>query len=256
MIVKYKHNKKISIHFKGCAENEKVLKNLQPTFDRYSPTFWLIFTYGKLYLGNVGEEHLRLYLRRYLKLRDGEKVAMDFHPKNIFISDYQRNKPYIVYVPGLTGDSADTNSQSFAKSIFKTTGYNTVIYNRRGQSSVRFKKSRYVTWSNFDDFDDLITYLHDELNAKHVFLAGISMGANFIMNYAGQKALKGEEVRADAIYALSSPFNLIEVTANINSKMITRKALTGLLQERFKEHLHEEEFLATIREKGINIGTF
>lgn len=197
-------------------------------FKSYSPTFYLPFTYVKLFLGSMGEEHLRLYLRRYLKLDDGEKVAMDFHPKNIFISEYQRNQPFVVYVPGLTGDSQDRNSITFAQTIFQQTGFNTVVYNRRGQSQVRFKRDRYVTWSNFEDFDRLLAYLHDELNAKHVFLAGISMGANFILNYAGNKAEKGEAVRADAIFALSSPFNLEKVTAHINGKFITRKALTNL----------------------------
>jgi predicted alpha/beta-fold hydrolase len=179
---------------------------------------------------------------------------MDFHPKNIFISDYQGSQPFIIYVPGLTGDSADINSQQFALTMHKTTGYNIVIYNRRGNAGVPFKRNRYVTWSNFDDFDDLIAYLHDELKAKYVFLAGISMGANFILNYAGNKGLKGEKVRANAIFALSSPYNLIEATANINANFITRKALTKLMQDRFKEHLHEEEYLSTIRSMGISIG--
>jgi len=186
------------------------------------------------------ECHLR-FSREEIQLKDGEVNSVDWTPRNYRQLDSKT--PIIVVVGGLTTDSRASYVRTFCDYAAER-GYRTCIYNRRGHGRMKFSKQvpDPVSWNKLEDMDQTLEQVHKQFPEAPLFLAGMSMGANYIQLYTGTKGRDGIPTPIAAIGCISSPYCLFKAIENIKDNYLIRKTILSDLRRLVKEHMHEPNF--------------
>ena len=235
--------------------NQLAIQKLKPQIYSYNPTAWMFSTYIKCVMAQAGaKESLSMYARKIFELADGEKIALDFYPKNLFDSEEQAKKPITIYFSGLTGSSMHRQGQIFAKMNYEKTGENTLVFNRRGFSGMKFTRDKIFTWDFHDDLEEVIDYLLDVVGFSHVNLVGICMGANYALKYVGKKGEKGEDSRVNAVCSISSAYDMTAAYEKISKNPLIEFSLSRDLKNSLLGHEEDPHFLNVLKKSGVDLG--
>ena len=110
------------------------MAGLKARVDAYNPTFWLPISLIKsAYLGKSMTTYHKIYSRWEYKFQDGSTVGLDIHPRH---TPNVKNKPVVLIVPGIFSESRDHQIVSLSKYIWKSRGWNSIVFNRVGYSKM------------------------------------------------------------------------------------------------------------------------
>lgn len=252
---KWHSSRLMELTYVKTQENEFILENLRHTISQYSPTFFMPHDYLGLLLSNrFIHETADPYERQLISLKDGETISIDWFPKG-HDSKLEGDVPVIVLVPGITSDSTAEYALTFCEYAFRDYGFRIGVLNRRGYSGMEYTKDDPdpITWNKFEDMDEVLDTVSNKYPDSHLYLAGISMGANHIQKYAGLRGLAGKGIKAKALGCISSPYCLISASENINASSIFRPSITSGLVRSVQSHLHEEKFVKAAEKRGIDL---
>ena len=184
---------------------------------------------------------------------DGEDIHLDWYPKHY--DDMDQSTPIIMVVPGINSDSRAMYTKKYVMRAYNTYGFRSVIFNRRGTVKMPYKvKPTYMTWCDTSDADNTVKYLNSKYRHCNLFLQGMSMGASYLQRYCGMKGKEGTILNVRALGCISSPYCGHKAVEQISKSAYIDTALTKGMIKSVKEHLHEQIYIDTIRERNIDIG--
>jgi len=253
LFLKRRQHRAIKVDCVSTPRNKKTLQLVSNLLKEYSPTLYIPSSLLGMVFSGVKISCFSQLMRQNIGLKDGEVVSLDWTPKNFRQLDPRT--PIVILVPGLTNDSRDQYTRIFCEYAYKDYGFRACIFNRRGYAGMAFRKNEIdpITWNKFDDLDQVVNFVHETFPLANIYLAGTSMGANFIQRYAGMKGQQNLPVIPKALGCISSPFCLKAGTKNINSKRLIRFVMTKSLLQTFTAHLHDERFNAALQQKNIDV---
>ena len=137
--------------------------------------------------------------RERIALSDGDFLDLDWS-----FSKEKSNK-LIILLHGLEGDGQRPYMLGVAK-LFNNNSIDTVSVNFRGCSGEDNLKYRSYHSGATEDLDDVIQYILSTKDYSHIYFHGISLGANIILKYLGEKDKLPEQLKA--AIAISAPCDL------------------------------------------------
>jgi predicted alpha/beta-fold hydrolase len=137
--------------------------------------------------------------RERILLKDGDFLDLDWS-----FSNKQSNK-IIVMLHGLEGNGQRPYMTGPAK-LFNQNGVDAVCVNFRGCSGEQNLKYRSYHSGATEDIEDIVNHLINIKNYKEIYFHGISLGANMILKYIGERNTVPIEIKA--IVAVSVPCDL------------------------------------------------
>lgn len=250
--IKRERGKRIKSFYKFTKKNTFLVNSLQRKIKSYSPTFWIPFPLLKMgYLPDQIHTNYEFYSRWVVTLSDGEKVAIDIHPKSHTWLSPQT--PTILLLPGFYSDSNRAYCVKFCEEVERELGWRVCVINRRGFGSMPFLKKKMVSYSLYQDIHDVIETAAVKFPNSRLYLTGISMGAMNIQRYLGEFEKKP---KVHAVVAISSPWNSKSSMDRIEGSFFIRKVIYDEFLTKIKKHMHDEHFQEVMLEKGIDLGNF
>lgn len=248
LVYKYRKNRTIRIVCKQTHRNKLVLERLAEKIREYSPTPYLPFALMKVaFVADRKLQFLDDYLRMDFKLKDGEVLPLDWYPRDY--KSLSPDTPIVVFVPGIFGTSYDRYSLEFCKMLHQTLGWRSFVLNRRVFMN-KIQGNTIISYFHFEDWREIIDFLHQEYPKADVFLAGVSMGALNIQKYLIQYS---SDPKVAAAVTISSPFDASESSRTINNNILLNKAMHSTTLSMFRQNLHHPEFVDLCKKKGVNI---
>ena len=137
--------------------------------------------------------------RERLTLSDGDFIDLDWSFSK------EKSNACIVLLHGLEGH-AQRPYLTGAAQLFNTNNIDAVSVNFRGCSGEINSKFRSYHSGATEDLVDIIQHLISEKKYTNIYLKGISLGANIILKYLGERDIIPSEVKA--AIAISAPCDL------------------------------------------------
>lgn len=160
--------------------------------------------------------------RERLTLSDGDFIDLDWSFSKI------KTDACIILLHGLEGHAQRPYLTGAAK-LFNANSIDAVSVNFRGCSGEINSKFRSYHSGETQDLVDIINYLISEKNYSKIYLKGISLGANVILKYLGERNTVPEEVKAAV--AISAPCDLKGACDELH------KVKNMAFSQRFLKHL-------------------
>lgn len=249
----FKHldDKQMEITYTPSASNDLIMSRIAKVVHSYSPTIYFPFNHLRMVFSYTVVPNVDHLQRQIINLPDGEQISLDWLPKDY--ASMTQTTPIVVLVPGLTSDSSAKYTNVFLE-YAAAHGYRACVFNRRGYGNMGYKKNDIdpITWNKFDDLDQVLDTLVKEFPQANLYLAGTSMGANYIQKYAGVKGKKGEKVKVKALGCISSPYCIVKASQHILTSRIVSRAMAGCLIATFEPHLKDQRFIDTLIQKNID----
>ncbi|MDO6758969.1 alpha/beta fold hydrolase [Tamlana sp. 2_MG-2023] len=162
--------------------------------------------------------------RERMILRDGDFLDLDWS-----YSEEKSNK-LIILLHGLEGNGKRPYMTGTAK-LFNENGIDAVCVNFRGCSGETNLKYRSYHSGATEDLEDVINHILKEKNYAEIYLKGISLGANMILKYLGER--DGVPTQIKAAIAVSAPCYLHGSAKELHTLK------NKLFHDRFLKHLSE-----------------
>ncbi|MBJ6367232.1 YheT family hydrolase [Snuella sedimenti] len=184
--------------------------------------------------------------RERIKLSDGDFLDLDWSYAST------KSDQVIVLLHGLEGHGQRPYVTGVAK-LFNDHGVDAVCVNFRGCSGEDNLKYRSYHSGATEDLEDVIQHLNDAKHYKVIYLKGVSLGANMILKYLGERKEVPEQIKA--AIAVSVPcylYGSAKELHRLKNKLYHdrfKKYLVHRLknkQQRFKNILSEQE-IASIK---------
>lgn len=137
--------------------------------------------------------------RERITLFDGDFIDLDWS-----YSKEKTNK-VIVLLHGLEGNGQRPYMTGVAK-LFNQNGIDAVCVNFRGCSGIQNLLYRSYHSGATEDLEDVFKHLLDVKNYANIYVHGISLGANMILKYLGERDFVPEEIKR--VVAVSAPCDL------------------------------------------------
>ncbi len=210
----------------------------------YKPSF--IFRNGfvsTVYSGLVRKIEGVIQKRERITLSDGDFLDLDWS-----FSKEKTNK-LIILLHGLEGNGQRPYMTGTAK-LFNNNGVDAVCVNFRGCSGEPNLKYRSYHSGATEDLEDVINHVLDSKKYTEIHLNGISLGANIILKYLGEREIIPKEIKA--VIAVSVPCSLQGSAKELH----TFKNI--LFHDRFKRYLvkrlrvKQNQFPDVLTVKDIN----
>jgi len=160
------------------------------------------------------------YRREIFELSDGGELALDWvvHPTDEANSASSQTvqRPIIVFVPGISGDSSILYCKSMAYTCLEK-NFDMVVVNYRGMAQVPLKTAKVYNSADYKDLSEVIEYLYAEhcltkttdgkpdKQTRRLFGVGVSMGSSVLGIYAAEL---GEKSRLDACVGVGCHFDM------------------------------------------------
>jgi len=188
--------------------------------------------------------------RERLTLSDGDFIDLDWSFSE------EKSEACIILLHGLEGHAQRPYLTGAAK-LFNTNGIDAVAVNFRGCSGEsNLKYSSYHSGAT-NDLEDIIQHLISNKNYSKIYLKGISLGANIILKYLGERDMVPSVVKSAV--AISAPCDLNGACVELHklkNKPYANRFLTHLKAslrvkiERFPEEMSLETFnsIKTLRD--------
>lgn len=252
LLTKWYKDKQYKIHCKQTKRNLRILKGIEKLLNQYSPTFWLpggmlkAIYYGlKGKLSYVGS----LYIRETHSFEDGEVVALDYFPRNY--KEMPDNTPFIVFMPGVTGDSQDEYSTNLCKLVSENVNWRVCVINRRGYGGMPYKGEKLSCFTILDDLRTITKVIKSSFPKSNIYLLGVSMGAFQVHKYL---QIYGLATDVKAASTIANPWSAFQSSAYIKNNYLVDQAMTFNFKKHVKNHMHDPHFLNLLKEKGIGSG--
>ncbi|MEN3322299.1 alpha/beta fold hydrolase [Mariniflexile soesokkakense] len=188
----------------------------------YKPPFFFKKGFvSTVYSGLVRRVSLK-QVRERITLNDGDFLDLDWSFSK------EKSKKLIVLLHGLEGHAQRPYVTGSAK-LFNKNGIDAVCVNFRGCSGTDNLKFRSYHSGATEDLESVIHHAVFNRNYDEIYLKGISLGANIILKYLGERAVVPEEVKK--AIAISAPCYLYGSAKELH----TFKNV--LFHNRFKRHL-------------------
>ena len=216
----------------------------------YKPKFYFKSGFvSTVYSGLVRKISLEQERERLI-LSDGDFIDLDWSFSE------EKAKACIVLLHGLEGHAQRPYLTGAAK-LFNANDIDAVSVNFRGCSGEINTKFRSYHSGATEDLVDIIQHLISEKKYETIYLKGISLGANIILKYLGERDHVPTEVKA--AIAISAPCDLngacVELHRLKNSAYASRflshlKASLKLKMEKFPDEMSLETFnsIKTLRD--------
>lgn len=252
LVHSYLIERQMQIYFQKNTANYAVLRGLDGILNGYRPSVFVPSHLLKMLFSVQKVKCLKHFQRQYVLLDDGEKISLDWLPKNY--PSMAAGTPIVIMVPGITSDSRATYVNVFARYAVEDYKFSVAILNRRGYCEMPYHREDPdpITWDKFSDLDKVIRSINEEFPKSNIYLAGVSMGANHIQRYAGMKGKAREPINVKALGCISSPYCLKTVAVILNKNLILKHAMLKTLMETFENHLHCEKFQKALKKRKID----
>ena len=243
---KYIRNRRVRVFCMDTARNKKIIEQLRPQIERYSPTLYMPFSMMKVVVAATGKLiSLEKYLRQDILLSDGEICHLDCYPRTF--RTLPAATPIVVFVPGIFGTSFDKYAFEFCKMAYDSMGWRSFVLNRRLFVSP-CKGKKLLSYNHYEDWRQIFQKLKVDYPAAPIYLVGVSMGSMNIQRYLIE--YKDDPI-VEAAATVSSPFDAGKTADTIHSNPLLRKSFHSTMVFMFRQHLHHEGFMELCRQKGI-----
>lgn len=252
MVHAFFNERQMQLYFHRTEANMAVLDGLGDLMKGYKPSVFVPFHMVNMLFSVKKVKCLNHFERQYVQLDDGERISLDWLPKNY--ATMEDATPVVIMVPGITSDSRATYANVFAKYAVEDYKFRVAIMNRRGYCKMPYSKEDPdpITWDKFSDLEKVLQVVNEEFPKSNIYLAGVSMGANHIQRFAGMKGKAGEPINVKAIGCISSPYCLKTAAGIVNKNIILKKAMLKTLLETFENHLHCDKFKKALLKRNID----
>ncbi|KAI0272533.1 Alpha/Beta hydrolase protein [Gloeopeniophorella convolvens] len=151
-----------------------------------------------------------VYDRKFLKLKDGGTLGVDFTPPVSTQRTFDETTPVVVALHGLTGGS----HESYVRNIIAPAitpveegglGYRAVVVNFRGCAGVPLTSPQLYGFSHTDDFRQAVHYIAQIYPRAPLLGLGFSLGANVLTRYVAEE---GEACRLSSACVLACPWDI------------------------------------------------
>ena len=254
MIIKYLISKRIKIYYKPTKLNTSTLEFLKSRLKKCKPTFYLPLPMLKMVTLTKSKQlkNKAIYVRESIKLRDGEVIGLDIHPKNH--KEFDKNHPTIIFVPGLNGTSTNKHSSYICEMCEKDhseTKFRVGILNKRGFGGMPILGKRLTNMDIYEDLIDVVKHVSKEFQTKNIYLIGFSLGSIHTLKALQSGRMDGLVKAASLI---GNPWKWKGVLAKLRKMPFIDNKLTRKHISLLADHLHEPHFLRLMKEKEITEG--
>ena len=192
---------------------------LNPT---YKPKFYFKNGFiSTVYLGLVRQVSIQQERER-ITLPDGDFLDLDWSFSK------EKSSKLIILLHGLEGNGQRPYLTGTAK-LFNKNGIDAVCVNFRGCSGEDNLKYRSYHSGATEDLEAVIQHCISEKNYSEIYLKGISLGANMILKYLGERNIVPNQIKA--AIAVSAPCYLYGASKELH------KLKNKLYHDRFLRHL-------------------
>ncbi|MDD7887280.1 YheT family hydrolase [Flavivirga sp. 57AJ16] len=182
--------------------------------------------------------------RERITLFDGDFIDLDWSFSK------EKTKRLVILLHGLEGNGQRPYMTGAAK-LFNSKGIDAVCVNFRGCSGEDNLKYRSYHSGATEDLEAIIAYVISEKEYSEIYLKGISLGANMILKYLGERTVVPAQIKA-AVTA-SAPcylYGSAKALHTLKNKLYHDRFLKHLVkrlknkQQHFKEDLSIKEVAA------------
>lgn len=202
------------LYYKDTPENRLIIESCRDIKKRvYKPTFYLpTATLQIIYGAKFDPIPYVPFEREHVPMPDKGEIALDWGPIHKSYEGRDPKKMRILLIThGLTGGS-ETNYIRHAVLNASRYGFRPVVYHNRGINS-KLKTEKYHNHGAIDDIDHVLHHINKENPEATIYGLGISMGANLMSNYAGEKR---NESLIKGFVSISNPYDLYECSKHIS----------------------------------------
>ncbi|XP_032817637.1 phospholipase ABHD3-like isoform X1 [Petromyzon marinus] len=166
----------------------------------YYPTFWCYGGRIMTLMRPLLKRHIHIsYRSELINTPDGGELSLHWLDNNkATVYPDPLLRPTIVFLPGLTGGSEENYIVSLVRKA-EIRGYRCIIFHNRGLGGTRLLTPRTYCGANTEDLETVIQHFKSLYPASPLIAAGISLGGNIVLNYAGKSGDKSELVAAFAV---------------------------------------------------------
>lgn len=203
-----------NLYYKDTKDNQEIINNC-PNIKKkvYKPTFYLPTAGLQIIYGAKFDPVPYVPLEREsVRLPDSGEIALDWGPiHKIHESKDPQKMRILVIAHGLTGGS-ETNYIRHAVLNASRFGFRPVVYHNRGINSP-LTSEKYHNHGEIEDIEYILDYIQKKNPEAKIYGLGISMGANLLSNYAGEK--RNESV-LKGLVSIANPYDLYECSIHIS----------------------------------------
>ena len=250
-VIRQRFDRMMTLDYTPTDQNKIIVDGLSDVLAQYQPTLYLPFNLLRMIMSFIAVADTKTMMRQEVRLSDGEVISLDWLPKTF--ASMAESTPIVLLVPGLTSDSTAAYANEFISYAVSKYGFRACIMNRRGYS-MKYAKEDIdpITWDKFQDLEQVLKMIEAQFPKANIYLAGTSMGANYIQKYAGLKGESQAMVNVKALGCVSSPYCIIKATNHIAQGYWTRIAIAKTLISTFEAHLSDERFLLALKKREID----
>lgn len=209
---------------------------------KYKPSFFFKNGFvSTVYSGLVRRVKEIKQERERITLFDGDFIDLDWSFSK------EKTKKLVVLLHGLEGNGQRPYMTGVAK-LFNTNGMDAVCVNFRGCSGEDNLKYRSYHSGATEDLEAIIAHIISEKEYSEIYLKGISLGANMILKYLGERDAVPNQIKA--VVTASVPcylYGSAKALHTLKNKLYHDRFLKHLVnrlkskQEHFKEDLSLKE---------------
>lgn len=188
----------------------------------YKPRFYFKNGFISTVYSGIGRRVSLEQERERLTLSDGDFIDLDWSFSK------SKTNACVILLHGLEGNAQRPYLTGAAK-LFNANNIDAVCVNFRGCSGEVNSKFRSYHSGETQDLVDVINHLISEKKYEAIYLKGISLGANIILKYLGERDIIPLEVKAAV--AISAPCDLngaCEELHKVNNIAFSNRFLTHL----------------------------
>ncbi|KAF8269782.1 AB-hydrolase YheT [Lactarius quietus] len=181
-----------------------------------------------------------VYDRKFLRLKDGGTLGLDFTPSAATGRVFDKATPVIVVLHGLTGGSHETYIRNIIAPAVAPVeegglGYRAVVINFRGCAGVPLTSPQIYGFSHTDDFRQAIHYIAQLYPHAPLLGIGFSLGGHILTRYVAEE---GESCRLVSACTLACPFDIVKTAHHLEDDWFAHHAYSKTLGTSFKKLVH------------------
>ncbi|KAJ8489462.1 hypothetical protein ONZ45_g13567 [Pleurotus djamor] len=215
--------------YKSLPLAELVHDKCSTLFSDFNPPWWMFNGHSQTaycVLGDFTRVDEVVYDRKYLRLRDGGTIGVDFTP-----ADHQAvraDAPIIVVTHGLTGGplALPGSYESYVRCVLHPAckpeaegglGFRAVVVNFRGCAGVPITSQRLYSAGETGDLRAALAYIRSQYPNAPLLGLGFSIGGNIMTRYIAEE---GQHSRLVSACSLACPWNLVRNNEVLKSTLV------------------------------------
>lgn len=222
----------------------------QIDFSPFIPPSWLPEGQSQTIVGSRFARHARIdFARQRIDTPDGDFIDLDWNIPGLHeIQGTQSTQAKPSPIPSYTGKALvlfhglEGSSQShYAQSIchdFRAQGWAVVVAHFRGCSGENNRLARSYFSGDTQDVAHIMQAIQDRLPQAQWYAAGVSMGGNVLLKYAGEQGAALKHLQA--IAAISAPLDLQACSIQLGQGFFSRAIYTPYFLIPMKKKMREK----------------